>query len=121
MENRIIKFRAWDKKLKQWFFMEFKGRQVIFTTPGITKDESSSSSDLDEHWYQFTGLHDKNEKEIYEGDLIIQQDYKKPLEVYFCDDCGCFKARLHGKGNIESIHGDCEVIGNIFENPELIK
>jgi uncharacterized phage protein (TIGR01671 family) len=80
---------------------------------------------------QFTGLHDKNGKEIYEGDVVRYNhsvaQYNFPLVciaqvVYWNEHC---KFRLEGN-NSTDLHEDIfwseiEVIGNIWENPELLK
>ena len=81
---------------------------------------------------QFTGLHDKNGKEIYEGDIISE---RWKVEVYRNDE-GTFMVKFHTnpKGNVcrslkkylnerekaVTSDTDCIVIGNIYENPELI-
>jgi len=72
-------------------------------------------------WMQFTGLLDKNGKEIYEGDLIKDSDSNYIGEVIFDEDSLCFTTKFqdndlwgfiprHGKDN------HCEVIGNIYAN-----
>jgi len=71
---------------------------------------------------QFTGLKDKNGKEIYEGDLIGDKDCY--VEVIFKDGSFCNKGDF--KPIIEWIWArkrkgiETEVIGNIYENPELL-
>jgi hypothetical protein len=101
---REIKFRAWDKFNKL-----------------IKESVMPSRRDYPESQYelmQFTGLKDKNGKEIYEGDICDLDGEKvkiswSNLDSGFCLEWG-YKSRIG-----LSIH--LEVIGNIYENPELLK
>jgi len=80
---------------------------------------------------EFTGLHDKNGKEIYEGDIIISHGYirhaggkedKPPykFEVTF-DECCDHDGNGTLGWNLDPYELDYEVIGNIYENPELLE
>ena len=119
MNDRIIKFRAWHEKLER---MIFAGFSIGVGGGTLWKDESGKSwGDLE--LLQYTGLKDKNGKEIYEGD-IVRLDHWSPKEyiVEFNRGAFCFK---HNKD--DASYNDCkylekcEVIGNIHENPELLK
>ena len=80
---------------------------------------------------QFTGLHDKNGKEIYKGDILNVCNgsingngwFDKPYSVEF--KCGKWDIPLFmwdkdGQVIMDSTHW-CEVIGNVFENADLVK
>ena len=108
---RIIKFRIFNKKIKSY---------IDIHSSAIMIDELNNLNDnlIVE---QFTGLHDKNGKEIYEGDIILQKtnNGKKLYEVKF--EFGCFYAGFHNgsstKVSPKLIQKNAEVIGNIYENP----
>ena len=123
MTQRIIKFRAQktDNKgnFKEWIYgtPEFGDMGQLYILYGTGGRQLCQRETLG----QFTGLLDKNKKEIYEGD-IVKHD---PLFQEF-------KGKLHqGRVVIEASRGICienvplglypEVIGNVYENPELIK
>ena len=121
---REIKFRAWHKIDKYWI-----EHDKLFQS-GHTYQNPFSNSDLE--LLQFTGLKDKNGKEIYEGDVVCFKEFfmdsdedEKDLigEIYF--ESGAFlinrKRQIHMFIWEESDIKDMEIIGNIYENPELLK
>lgn len=70
---------------------------------------------------QFTGLKDRNEKEIYDGDIVhckMGKYCEVTNRIFFLEGSFC----LYDLGNFGAEHAkNSEVIGNIYENPELIK
>lgn len=71
---------------------------------------------------QYTGLKDKDGKEIYEGDVILVIEWNRKYKVVF--ERGMFKASGSTTFSlVTATNGElsCQVIGNIYENPELVK
>ena len=120
---RIIKFRVWDDNLK------------VLYTPEMDKEEknlwriSANGGDFTNSYdngilMQYTGLKDKNGKEIYEGDLIkINNDkimkisWSERFASFIIDRDGWAFSHWFGESLNSS---ECEVIGNIHKNPELL-
>ena len=111
--SRIIKFRAWAKNKK---VMTFVG-ELSWLVAGIHFMDAGACHgfiDKDAELMQFIGLHDKNGKEIYEGDIVKRQEKIEVVEWIDGDD-------MDSQGYyIDQVFGKWEVIGNIYENPELL-
>lgn len=118
---REIKFRAWDKDGSEMFRVVNIGfrpdRVLLVSGRGGTTDTNDKDGCI---LMQYTGLKDKNGKEIFEGDVLLASSNDKGLPVEFMD--GCF-VMMGGEAGFEWIPRSdyCEVIGNIYENPELLK
>lgn len=124
--KREIKFRAWVKKDGRYIGNKMYSWETIIETIndecGFRKSLLHFGTDKDCSDYvilmQYTGLTDKNGKEIYEGD-ITTTEWEDKKEVVFWQGCFCHK-RDDGMGHIFNPK-KIEIIGNIWENPELIK
>ena len=117
---RTIKFRGSDSNGK-WHYGDLvhsaQGEFVRIHDYGTNGFYKWFSDVVPESIGQFTGLHDKNGKEIYEGDIIRHKDMVKPYHVIydghqFTPNDG-FRSLSYPK--------HWEVIGNIHDNPELMK
>jgi uncharacterized phage protein (TIGR01671 family) len=112
--NRPIKFRVWDFFHKQWI----TGAAIELN--GCIINTSFAEPETNCVALQYTGLNDKNGKEIYEGDIIHLKfgELNANLVVKWDKYMGL---KYHNGGWTSLVHVDThgEVIGNIFENPEL--
>ena len=114
---REIKFRAWDKQRKE-MLIALDIREIPVLNCGLGIDDNFELM-------QYTGLKDKNGIEIYEGDIVlffvshgaegVPSDEEMQGEVYYSN------GMLYPMSDFMYDHYIFEVIGNIYENPELIK
>ena len=146
---RIIKFRGKDVKISHWIYGGFH-KHIDITPAALYKDAESAENHIKEHTHyliiqdafsdycmprniqcfdvipetvgQFTNLYDVNGKEIYEGDIL---DFNGII-IEVCFVRGVFALLCNGDLD-EELCGDCrtdlfaKIIGNIYDNPELLK
>lgn len=132
MMSREIKFRAWDKTNNRWYDRRpHIAADITFDengclVEGFWDDNGELRTfhpDIEVVFMQFTGLHDKNGKEIYEGDLVRYCGWNHLLVVQWDHEEAGFimggrSWRRFGDGETSS---ELEVVGNIYENPELLQ
>lgn len=131
--NREIKFRGyWQGQVLEVMQIDYRIPETVILTDGTTDNINVPLENV--KLMQYTGLKDKNGKEIYEGDIVNCEKrgpafyhskviYNAINARYEVVAMGCpFPLRLEpGLDEDISIGGiDYEVIGNIYENPELL-
>jgi uncharacterized phage protein (TIGR01671 family) len=124
---RECKFRVWDKKLKDMRYQDLQELclgDIWFDGVWDTWCVINDANDKQERFIlmQYTGLKDKNGKEIYEGDIIkvrrfMESDYVTTVEYRDGMYWHLFETEDY---EIVSVAYRCEVIGNKYENPELL-
>ncbi|EGQ0541183.1 hypothetical protein I2A86_001913 [Staphylococcus aureus] len=123
----MLKFKAWDKDKKVMSIIDeidFNSGYILISTGYKSFDEVKL--------LQYTGLKDKNNTEIYEGDIV---EFKYPHDktfkeigiITFSAEKACFVIKMirHTIQEFELYRGVAnsylKVIGNKFENPELLE
>jgi len=123
---REIKFRAWDKENKA--FMPSEGYAICDgDVMGLRYGNEMEDVLTDQiELMQYTGLKDNNGREVYEGDVLdigLQNQDGKPVvaPVSYEKYIAGYVLDNGGNGIWQRLDEDCEVIGNIYENPELLE
>ena len=121
--RREIKYRAWDKKHKGYINgFNMYGFSTGQGAPKRTLHRFSDEWNMEDvELMQYTGLKDKNGKEIYEGDIYHQGD-KNILYVVAWHDTGLTgkQIRANSYAGLGYWKERIKVIGNIYENPNLL-
>lgn len=134
--TREIKFRTWDGRVMQYPKYSKKHNCPVLRLVEFLQDKTSYSNYPEVILMQFTGLFDRNDREIYEGDILRSCVYaanqSKHFEVLFEKD-GYFVSSNRTKANwaigekyrisewislLEKY--EIELVGNIFENKNLL-
>lgn len=126
--NREIKLRAWDKNAKKWrtiasldWYKPITGKTGLCGACVILDDGRDQFMPIEEiEIVQFTGFKDKNRKEIYEGD-ILDTEAGRFVVVWETHSAAFRYHDLQGNSESPLNYDHIEVIGNIYENPDLIK
>ena len=113
--NREIKFRVWTSKTMDYFpETHTESLNANFQPGGHGTGEEPI-------FMQYTGLKDKNGKEIYEGDIVISQN--KVYEVVYLAPTFVLRKGPQDDVDVETFSTPLsyeEIIGNRYQNPELL-
>ena len=119
----IPKFRAWDKRNNEMLVVEsinFNSGEFESIGYGITFLRGADEIEL----MQSTGLFDKTNTEIFEGDIVRVLD--STYTVFYDNERGSYRLKPHDdRWNVDymsnfSHGGNFEVVGNIYENKEYL-
>jgi uncharacterized phage protein (TIGR01671 family) len=122
--GREIKFQVWDKDAKQmwtWGDINIADKEGVMCFLDMLQQDQFIKR-------QFTGLRDKNGKEIYEGDIIRAKNGVQIGTVIWVESDCKYVVRWTKDNPTKMVYDSnmssaqwCEVIGNIYENPELLQ
>jgi len=127
---REIKFRAWlteEKKMVDVYRLDFtdKNGDPTFVMWYWVQKGTQAGLSKGFELMQYTGLKDKNDKEIYEGD-IVANSYGCLAVIKWLNSTASFRGipiqawvKVNERDTIDT--SDLEVVGNIYENPELLE
>ena len=124
----IPKYRAWDIHGQKMFanneLIIWSGNVYLDESKGLPCRNLKCRSIPDEYLMQSTGLHDKNGKEIFEGDVLGTKDGLLNGVIEYRSDLGMWTNSLIRYNNFErlcNVATSKEIIGNIYENQQLFE
>ena len=124
----IPRYRAWDKHEQKMFTNDeliiWNGNVYANDSKKLTCNNLKGWSIDDDYLMQSTGLRDKNDKEIFEDDIVkmAKDVYSEPTYYEVVRHRGGayrLESKQHGC-ELWLRHTDCEVVGNVYENKELL-
>lgn len=121
MRNEMVpKLRAWDKQDERMSYGEV---EYFDDSINYRFDHFCTGADEDVEFMQSAGLKDKNSIEIYEGDIVKDNLSEKYIVKYNRGFCAYFIYSFDNQKEFMAIYPNIilEVIGNIYENPELLE
>lgn len=128
--KREIKFRGKEFETRQWIEGSLTTYPKHYPNIILVEDAEPIPREttyvvLPETVCQFSEITDKNGNSIFEHDLILIHDsessYQFTVEVLFHKGMFCYKNKACGFTPLWYVSDRCEVIGNVFDNPELLK
>ena len=116
---REVKFRAWDEDNSKWFEPDL----LAVTNDGLYiftgwQELPDRLPPMTYTLMQYTGRKDKNGCEIYEGDVLYCDKYVEGYRHQVVDD---FDQFIYDDIECMLVASEAEVVGNIYENPELLE
>ena len=131
--NREIKFKAKRKDNNEWTYgylekQAVKGEEYYITSP-CNEWINNCHIVIPETICQYTGLKDKNGVEIYENDILQLFDTinepREKVTIKWNNESACYEVlQLNGNHysfDVRAAINPCEVLGNIFDNSELLE
>lgn len=134
----ISKFRAWLKDEQRMIesydilAIDYENEEIVtqkvYSERGLAIERDIHSYDFDDvNLMQLTGLTDKNGKEIFDGDVLKTSDGEL-AKVVWNKELACWEVEflseivdLSEVADVKSNRSYCEIVGNIYENPEFLE
>ena len=121
-----FKMKAWLKKEKKMVAIigiDLNYQYIRYTDDGnLFKDDYKIADFKDIELLQFTGTKDKAGQELYEADVILFNDGIDDIYglISYDDEDGTYRVSYENITEyLSDLEGDFEIVGNIFENPDL--